>query len=83
MSSGKVDEELIGLSFGERRVRVVFNPRGDGNVNEIKAATAVLIDMLEEMKPEGDEEPEVRRLIELAQTAYEEAAMWAVKAVTA
>lgn len=63
-------------SIGAARVRETFNPSGDDMVTKIKRYTADLIDLCEEMKPI---EP---RLASLAQTAYEEAAMWAVKAAT-
>ena len=65
------------LSIGERRVRTQFNPSANEAVDIIKQNTAHLIDMCENLK--GNEP----RLAALAQTAYEEAAMWAVKAATA
>jgi len=73
------------LSLGEKRVRSAFNPSGEGNVNCIKNDTAKLINVCEEMKPKAGEpvDGEKMRLIALAQTTYEEAAMWAVKAATA
>ncbi len=76
--------------MGEARVRLSFNPatseRG-GNVSDmvgvIKTQTAQLIDFVECI-PQGDTvSSEQMRLMRLAQTAYEEAAMWAVKAATA
>ena len=72
------------LTIGEKRVRTEFNPSGVGNVNFIKENSAKLINFCEDMKPkEGEKvEPEKLRLIALAQIAYEEAAMWAVKAAT-
>lgn len=72
------------LSLGEKRVRSAFNSSGVGNVNCIKNDTAKLINVCEEMRPKDGEvvNPEKLRLISLAQTAYEEAAMWAVKAAT-
>lgn len=72
------------LTLGEKRVRIEFNPSGVGNVNFIKENSAKLINVCDEMKPkEGEKvEPEKLRIIALAQTAYEEAAMWAVKAAT-
>jgi len=72
------------LTLGEKRVRIEFNPSGVGNVNFIKENSAKLINVCDEMKPKEGEivEPEKLRLIALAQTAYEEAAMWAVKAAT-
>jgi hypothetical protein len=63
-------------SIGAERVRASFNPSDKSRVSEIKQATARLIDICEENK---DLDP---RLAALAQTAYEEAAMWAVKLVT-
>lgn len=73
-----------GMSLGARRVRESFNPSKDNLVDKIKRYTADLIDLCEEIKP-GREVPngaEQARLCALAQTAYEEAAMWAVKAAT-
>jgi hypothetical protein len=63
-------------SLGAQRVRETFNPSGDDMVTKLKRYTADLIDLCEELK---QLEP---RLAALAQTAYEEAAMWAVKAAT-
>jgi hypothetical protein len=64
------------MSIGEDRVRTKFNPSKDGIVDIIKQKTAELIDACEALK---EKDP---RLASLAQTAYEEAAMWAVKAAT-
>ena len=63
-------------SLGAHRVRESFNPSKDNMVDRIKRYSADLIDMCEEHK---ELDP---RLAALAQTAYEEAAMWAVKLVT-
>ena len=65
------------LSVGEFRVRTKFNPSADGVVDQIKQKSAELIDLCESLKPKDG------RLASLAQTSYEEAAMWAVKAATA
>lgn len=64
-------------TVGEKRVRVDFNVDGDPAVDEVKKMSAHLIDLCEFEK---DKDP---RLCALAQTAFEEAAMWAVKLVTA
>ena len=64
-------------TIGGERVRIAFNPSTENVVDEIKAKTAELIDLVEEIKPKDP------RLAALAQTAYEEAAMWAVKCATA
>lgn len=64
-------------TVGEQRVRTTFNPSASGEVDQIKQKTAELIDLCEALKGKDG------RLSALAQTAYEEAAMWAVKAATA
>lgn len=65
------------LTIGEQRVRTKFNPSADSTVDQIKQKTAELINLCEELKGKD------ARLASVAQTAYEEAAMWAVKAATA
>lgn len=64
-------------TLGEQRVRTTFNPSNNGLVDQIKQKTAELINLCEDLK---NKDP---RLSSLAQTSYEEAAMWAVKAATA
>jgi hypothetical protein len=76
------------MTVGEKRVRTKFNPSEATNVDRIKQKTAELIDICESLRglthgPDMEESAEVQRLVSLAQTAYEEAAMWAVKAATA
>lgn len=69
------------MSLGKERVRAGFNPSGDQRVESIKSLTAQLIDICGDLvsdPPIGEQ----LRLRSLAQTAYEEAAMWAVKAAT-
>lgn len=66
---------------GEKRVRVNFNPSDNGQVHIIKQKSAELINLCDEMTV-GAERGEKARLTALAMTAYEEAAMWAVKAAT-
>jgi hypothetical protein len=63
-------------SLGALRVREDFNPSKDDTVTKLKRYTADLIDMCEDLKHLDP------RLAALAQTSYEEAAMWAVKAAT-
>ena len=67
------------MTEGERRVRKSFNPNGNPDVEKVKAASAALIDLVHG-HPAAATDP---RLAALAMTAYEEAAMWAVKLVTA
>ena len=65
------------MSVGEDRVRIKFNPSADTIVDKIKQKSAELIDLCETLKAKD------ARLASLAQTHYEDAAMWAVKAATA
>jgi len=65
------------MTIGEDRVRTKFNPSSDTLVDQIKQKSAELIDLCEEIKFKDP------RLVALAQTHYEDAAMWAVKAATA
>ena len=69
------------MTLGEQRVRSNFNPNHHTIVDEIKGRTAALIDLCESEKPNANS-GEAARLWSLAQTTYEEAAMWAVKAAT-
>ena len=64
------------LTLGEKRVRRQFNPASDDLVDKVKFMTAELIDFVESHKALDP------RLAALAQTHYEDAAMWAVKLVT-
>ena len=64
-------------TLGEQRVRVDFNVTSDDVVSQIKQQTAKLIDLVETLKAKDP------RLASLAQTEFETAAMWAVKAATA
>lgn len=66
---------------GEYRVGTSFNPSNSSTVDRIKSAAAVLIDQIEDIAVASDN-PEVKRLCALAQTAFEDGAMWAVKAAT-
>ena len=68
-------------SLGASRVREGFNPSGDHLVTKLKRHTADLIDLCEEGSGKASTTEEVR-LWALAQTDYERAAMWAVKAAT-
>lgn len=65
-------------TIGEQRVRTDFNVTADGVVAAIKNKSAELIDICETLKANGKD----GRLASLAQTSYEEAAMWAVKSAT-
>ena len=64
---------------GERRVGVDFNPSGNELVSQIKHRTAEIIDLIEAI-PAHD--GEIARCKAQAQTCFEDASMWAVKAAT-
>jgi hypothetical protein len=75
-------------TLGEKRIKTDFNVSGSDAVTKIKQAGAHLIDMAEELVVEHTSsgeaincDAEKRRLISLAQTAYEQATMWHVKAL--
>ena len=68
-------------TLGEERVRKGFNPRGDKLVDDIKHQSAELIDLCA-AQDHGHGDSEASRLWALAMTAFEEGAMWAVKAAT-
>lgn len=79
------------MTKGEYRVGIDFNPSNDDMVGKIKRAAADLIDLIESIAPTDpfcETEQDVAhwvekgRLIGLAQTHIEDAAMWAVKAAT-
>jgi hypothetical protein len=73
------------MTLGEYRVGITFNPGGNEHVNEIKRRVADLIDFLEDQRHETahlQTDAERFRLLSLAQTHLEDAAMWGVKAVT-
>ena len=68
-------------TLGEQRVIIDFNVTADNNVALIKKHSAELINICETLKalnPSGEKS----RCFSLAQTAFEEAAMWAVKGAT-
>ena len=68
-------------TLGETRVRTDFNVTANDNVTKLKQVTAQIIDLCEVLKginPSGEKS----RLFALAQTGFEEAAMWAVEGAT-
>ncbi|MFD2922016.1 hypothetical protein ACFS6H_20010 [Terrimonas rubra] len=71
-------------TLGEQRLGVDFTPGTPGNEYAIKQKTAELINILEAFRTDEryQHSPETQRLIDEAQKGYEQAAMWAVKAVT-
>ena len=73
------------MTDGEYRVGVTFNPSGNPAVDGVKVRTAMLIDDMLNIvasSKRGGMPSEAGRCAALAATAFEEAAMWAVKALT-
>ena len=73
-------EQVAGKTLGEKRVRTTFNvSEGQtySDIDLIKRKAAELIDLVEQFNGKDG------RLVSLAQTSFEEGAMWAVKAATA
>jgi len=68
-------------TVGEYRVGIDFNPGGNPKVTKLKTLAAEFIDTCRELR-DPNSEGEVARLWALAETHMEDAAMWAVKAVT-
>lgn len=67
------------MSVGRQRVRAGFNPSGQYEVDNVKEHVAAAIDELEQLKGGPGEQA---RCAAIAQTKFEEAAMWATKAFT-
>ena len=67
------------MTKGEYRIGVNFNPGGHKQVDDVKHITANLLDTLQPIVDLGGE---AGRCAALAQTQYEQATMWAVKAIT-
>jgi hypothetical protein len=75
------------MTLGEQRVKTDFNIGKSDTVANLKNTTAHMINDCEKMRYNESGEylttpgiAEKHRLISLAQEAYEQAAMWAVKA---
>ena len=71
------------LTEGQYRVGVTFNPSNNTDVDWIKETLAGLIDMMQDIvQSQSGINPGAARCAAIAATSLEEAAMWAVKAVT-
>jgi hypothetical protein len=71
-------------TIGQKRVKTDFNPEKNELVDQIQNKSAELIDLTESIKEVGSQAnlrgSERNRLIAIAQTHFETAAMYAVKA---
>lgn len=83
MGKHEQSRQMKSLTIGENRVRVEFNPDALETVSQIKQKSAELINLIDSLR-DGDVSilGEKNRLISLSMTAFEEGAMWAVKAAT-
>lgn len=75
------------MTIGEDRVRIKFNPSAETRVDILKNKSAELINLANELLEDARNDPspgasEKARHASLAMTAFEEGAMWAVKAAT-
>ncbi|WGL70998.1 Acb2/Tad1 domain-containing protein [Elizabethkingia anophelis] len=71
-------------TLGEIRLRTDFSVTKTDYESLVKQQTALLIDILEKQRLDGSlpSVSEKQRLLSIAQTKYEEACMFAVKALT-
>lgn len=82
------NQELRELTYGEKAVRITFNPGRNEKVERLKRAAADFIDTINQCATEEKEipsDPEIGErlaLLKLAQRDAQSAQMWAVKAVT-
>jgi hypothetical protein len=72
--------KIMEQTLGQNRVKAEFNPEKNGIVDQIKNKSAELIDLVETLRA-NETTSEKHRLISIAQTEIETAAMYAVKAV--
>lgn len=68
-------------TFGERAVGFHFNPSGDVPTQQIKEASAKLIDILNNYR-NATEDGEQKRMFSVAITEIQTGQMWGVKAST-
>lgn len=72
------------LTFGEKAVRLTFNPSGDERVNQVKQLYANIIDVMDLLRKidSTGSNGEHKRLASVAITETQGACMWAVNALT-
>lgn len=72
------------LTYGEKAVRLTFNPSADPIVHLIKGDYAGIIDTLNErrFKAQAENNAEAVRLYSIAITKAKDAQLWAVEAIT-
>lgn len=70
------------MTKGEMMVGINFNPSEKSSVDQVKGSTAALIDGLQTLVLNETPDGEAQRCAKIAQQKYEEACMFAVKALT-
>jgi hypothetical protein len=70
------------LSYGEKAVGLTFNPSADPAVHACKAAFAIVINQMNDLRNSSYSTPEIARMCSIAITEAQTAQMWAVKAIT-
>jgi hypothetical protein len=76
-----MNEEQRELTYGEKAVGLTFNPSNDDAVSACKAAFAIVINQVNDLRNTTDN-AEVKRMCSVAITEAQTAQMWAVKAIT-
>lgn len=76
-----MSEEQRKLTFGEKAVGINFNPSNDDAVSRCKAAFAIAINQMDDLRNSTDN-ADVKRMASVAITEAQTAQMWAVKAIT-
>jgi hypothetical protein len=69
------------LTYGEKAVGLTFNPSNDDAVTACKAAFAIVINQMNDLR-QTSLDAEVYRMASVAITEAQTAQMWAVKAIT-
>ena len=70
------------LTYGEKAVGLTFNPSNDDAVTACKAAFAIVINQMNDLRNSPSSNPEIARMCSIAITEAQTAQMWAVKAIT-
>jgi hypothetical protein len=70
------------LTYGEKAVGLTFNPSNDDAVTACKAAFAIVINQMNDLRNSTSSNHEIARMCSIAITEAQTAQMWAVKAIT-
>ena len=76
-----MNQEQRELTYGEKAVGLTFNPSNDDAVSACKAAFAIIINQMNDLRNSTDN-AEIKRMVSIAITEAQTSQMWAVKAIT-